>query len=316
MALYQNPASVEDRGIYGSPYRRRLGSGIAYPTPGRPPVQIPTTTPTPTPTPAAPDPRQEALALARLGWMQELQRRGLGTDAYASEFDSYVNNILGAIPQGADDVSQYFSPNLATDILTGIQAGSRNQYKGQVNEQFGGNFASQYLPDTLLDDTINQTLNSQYGDAQSVLERGLARGQYNERGFNAGLGSLNNARTAQQARLNTIEGDLLSGYRNKLSDVRNNAFNAATGYQLGDTFNLEDFTSQANSIANNARANAPGEFLSAVGTTPLFDLGSIGGAAGIAQGAVNLNNLDVREGLEKRRLAAARGRGLGSQGSF
>lgn len=282
------------------------------------PVQVPNPQPTPTApvAPAGNPARDQALAMARLGISQELQRRGLSSDAYAPQFQSYLDQILGAVPQDAEDYSQYFSPNLASDVLTGIQAGQRNQYKGQVNERFGGNFASQYLPDTLLDDTINQTLNTQYGDARSVLERGLARGQYNDRGFNSGLGALDNARKANEARLNTIEGDLLSGYRAKLGDVRNNAFNSATGYQLGDTFNLDDFASRADSIASQARQNAPGEFLSAVGTTPLFDLGSIGGAAGIGQGSVNLNNLDVREGLDRRKLAAARGRGLGSQGAF
>ena len=260
--------------------------------------------------------RSRALALARLGITQELGRRGLDPTAYASQFDQYLNNILGAVPQTETNYDQYFSPNLASDVLTGIQAGQRNQYRTQVNDRFGGNFASSYLPDTLLDDTINSTLESQYGNARSILDRGLARGQYNERGFNAGLGSLNNARTAQQARLNTIEGDILSGYRSRLGDVRNNAFNSATGYQLGDSFNLDDFASQADNITNQARSNAPGEFLSALGSTPMFDLGNIGSAAGQAQGAVNLNNLDVRDGLEKRRLAAARGRGLGSQGAF
>ena len=295
----------------------RGGGGNPYLPPALAPTPV---TPAPI-TPPAPviDPnaaRNQALAMARLGINQELQRRGLGADAYAPQFQSYLDQIMGVIPQSETNFDNYFTPNLASDVLSGIQAGERNQYKGQVNERFGGNFASQYLPDTLLDDTINSTLNTQYGDAKSVLERGLARGQYNDRGFNAGLGALNNARTSNEARLNTIEGDLLSGYRSKLGDVRNSAFNAATGYQLGDTFNLDDYGSQAESIANNARQNAPGEFLTAVGSTPMFDLGAIGGAAGIGQGSVNLNNLDVREGLERRKLSAARGRGLGSQGAF
>ena len=286
-----------------------IGTGPGY-TPG-------TNVPTPaTPVVTPEEQRSRALALARLGITQELGRRGLDPTAYSSQFDSYLNNILGAVPTSETNYDQYFSPNLASDVLTGIQAGQRNQYRGEVNGRFGTNFARDYLPDTLLDDTINSTLESQYGNARSILDRGLARGQYNERGFNAGLSSLDNARTAQQARLNTVEGDILSGYRSRLGDVRNSAFNSATGYQLGDTFNLDDYGSQADNIATQARTNAPGEFLSTLGSTPLFDLGNIGSAAGQAQGAVNLNNLDVRDGLEKRRLASARGRGLGSQGAF
>lgn len=289
-----------------------IGTGTNYP----PVMPLEPTTPTTPATPTPNDARSRALALARLGITQELGRRGLDPTAYAPQFDQYLNNILNAVPQTETNYDQYFSPNLASDVLTGIQAGQRNQYKSQVNDRFGGNFANQYLPDTLLDETITGALGSQYDNARSILDRGLARGQYNERGFNAGLGRLDTERTAQQARLNSIEGDILSGYRSRLGDVRNNAFNSATGYQLGDTFNLDDYGSQADSIANQARSNAPGEFFSALGSTPLFDLGNIGGAAGQAQGAVNLNNLDVREGLDRRRLAAARGRGLGSQGAF
>lgn len=284
------------------------GEGVGTFTPTTLPPQTPTVDPTAQ--------RARALALARLGITQELGRRGLDPTSYAPQFESYLNNILGAVPETETNYDAYFSPNLANDVLTGIQAGQRNQFRGQVNSRFGTNFASQYLPDTLLDETITGALNSQYENARSILDRGRARGQYNDRGFNAGMNTLNNARTSQQARLNTIEGDILSGYRSRLGDVRNNAFNSATGYQLGDNFNLEDFASQADSIANQARINAPGEFFSALGNTPMFDLGNIGGAAGQAQGAVNLNNLDVREGLEKRRLASARGRGLGSQGAF
>jgi hypothetical protein len=286
--------------------------------PGTPNPTLPVITPTPTTptTPANVTARNNALALARLGISQELQRRGMAPDAYQAEFDSYLNNILGAIPQDATDFSQYFTPNLASDVLSGIQARERNQYRGQVNQGFGANFAQQYLPDTLLDDTINETLNSQYGSVFDTLQRGLARGQYNQRGYDAGLNNLDISRQAALAKLNGIEGGILSNYRTRLGDVRNNAFNAATGYQLGDSFNIDDYFSQANNIADTARQNASGEFFSALGSTPLFDLGNIGNAAGQAQGAVNLNNLDVREGQERRRLAAARGRGLGSQGAF
>lgn len=308
---------------YGQTNQRTLqyGEPQTWPyAPTNPPVMPlqPTTPAAPTTPAVAPnnDARSRALSLARLGWTQELGRRGLDQNSYAGEFDSYVNNILNAVPADTQNYDQYFTPNLANDVLTGIQAGQRNNYRGQVNERFGTNFASQYLPDTMLDDTINSALSSQYDNARGILDRGLARGQYNERGFSAGLGRLDNQRTAQQARLNTVEGDILNNYRSRLGDVRNSAFNSATGYQLGDSFNLDDYGSQAENIANQARTNAPGEFFSAIGSTPMFDLGAIGGAAGQAQGAVNLNNLDVRDGLEKRRLAAARGRGLGSQGAF
>ena len=102
-----------------------IGTGTNYP----PVMPLEPTTPTTPATPTPNDARSRALALARLGITQELGRRGLDPTAYAPQFDQYLNNILNAVPQTETNYDQYFSPNLASDVLTGIQAGQRNPYK-------------------------------------------------------------------------------------------------------------------------------------------------------------------------------------------
>lgn len=281
---------------------------------------IPVTTVAPAATPATPtiDPiqqRQQALALARLQYNQELQKRGLDPNAFASEFDNYVNQITGTVPQ-EQDIKQFLPATLASDILTGVQNRNRNQFRGQVNQNFGQNAGIDLLPDTFLDNTINEILNTQFGNAQATLDRGKARGQFNDRGYQAGLGTLNQQRQAAQSRLNTTEGDILSGYRSRLGDVRSNAFNSANNFEIGGQFDIGEFLRQRDNIRSEADANASGELISAIGSTPLFDFGTIGNSAGQAQGAVNLNNLDVRESLAARRARQQQGRGLGSQGAF
>jgi hypothetical protein len=284
------------------------GGGVPVP----PPVP---TVPTPTvPTTPAIDPRQQALAIARLQFQQELQRRGMDPSSYGGELDSYLSNISNTV-QG-DNLSQYLPATLASDILSGVQNRQRNAFRGQVNQNFGQNSGIDALPDTFLDNTINEILNTQFGNAQSTLDRGRARGQFNDRGYQAGLGTLNSQRQAAQARLNTTEGDILSGYRSRLGDVRSNAFNSANNFELGGQFDIGEFLRQRDTITGEANQNAAGELISSVGSTPLFDFGTIGNSAGQAQGAVNLNNLDVRESLAARRARQTQGRGLGSQGAF
>lgn len=258
--------------------------------------------------------RQQALASARLNIQQELQRRGMATNSYQTDFDSYLNNIANTY-QG-EDLGSYLPSTIAGDVLSGIQNKSRNDYRGQVQSTFGQNSGIDAIPDTFLDNTINDILGSQFGNAQTTLDRGRARGIYNDKGYQAGQATLANQRNQASAKLNRTEGDILSGYRSRLGDVRNNAFNSASGYQLGDNFNLDEYTRQRDSIVGEANTNASGELLSAIGSTPLYDFGTIGNAAGQAQGAVNLNNTDVRESLAQRRARSMSGRGLGSQGAF
>ena len=275
------------------------------------PTVVPTAT---TPIVDVASKRQQALAAARLNIQQELQRRGMPTNSYLTDFDSYLNNIANTY-QG-EDLGSYLPSTLAGDVLTGIQNRSRNDYRGQVQNTFGQNSGIDAIPDTFLDSTINDILSTQFGNAQSTLDRGRARGIYNDRGYQAGQASLANQRSQASAKLNTTEGDILSGYRSRLGDVRNNAFNAATGYQLGDSFDIGEYLRQKDSIVGEANTNAEGQLRSAIGSTPLYDFGSIGNAAGQAQGVVNLNNLDVRESLASRRARSMQGRGLGSQGAF
>lgn len=287
-------------------------SGGSGPTTPAPTMPIPATPATTTP---ETNPADEALGLARAYFLQEAQRQGIDPSQYQSGFDSYLESILSNIPQSAN-YDAIFSPNIGADYLSGVEAQQRNQYRGLVNSQFGPNYADQQLGSSILDDTIASILGTEYGNAAQTFERGLARGQYNQRGYDAGLSALAQQRQAQESRLNTLGSDILGNYRSQLSGIRENALGGASGYRLGDTFNLDDYLSRASSVVNTARERAPGQLIETVGQTPLFDIGTLSNRAGQAQGAVNLNNLDVLEAANRRQQQNSQSRGLGSQGAF
>lgn len=259
---------------------------------------------------------QQALAKARLQAEQAVTARGLNPAQYQPQIEAQLAKVQGLIPEFDSNPGSYFDSNLANDVLTGITAQNRQQYRSQAQTQLGQNFDLSVVPDNLLDSTINDILSTQSGEAKDAFDRGLKRGQYNDVGYQAGIKNLDTAKAGVQAKLGSTANDVLSGYRDKIDKVSTNAYNAATGYNLGDTFNLDDYLNQANSIAQDATKNAGGSFLNAVGTTPLFDLSTLTQKAGQAQGAVNLNNLDVLDALEKKKAANSVGRGLGSEGAF
>lgn len=283
------------------------GGGTAPVTPN------PVTDPVIDPNAAA---RSAAVNRARLSYGQEAFRRGLNAQTYASDFQSYLDRILAAIPSTETSFDNYFSPNIGADVLNGVQASQRNQLGSQVNNTFGTNYAYDRVGASLLDQTISDILNQGQAGAQGVLDRGLARGQFNRVGFNAGATALSNQRAMQQSRLQQLGNDVLSGYRQQIDDNSTMARNAASGFTLGSTFNLDDYLSRANNIAGTAATAAPGQLREAIGTGALFDLGNLNQAAGLAQGSVNLNNTDVQESLARRRAINSMGRGLGSQGAF
>jgi len=260
--------------------------------------------------------RQLGLSQAQNYARQAIQQRGLSEADYLPLLQQEIDRINGSIPNLAGNPQGYFDPNLANNFLNGIQQGKRSQYGNQVQSTFGGNYANQAIGDTELDNTINELLNQQSSIVTDALDRGLKRGQLNQRGFDAGQQALGTSKTLTSAKLNQTENDVLNGYRSRLSGVADKAAASASGYQLGGNFNLGDYTAQADSVINDFKTNGSGQFLNAVGKDPLFDLSSILGKSGQAQGAVNLNNLDVLDAVNNKIKTQGASRGIGSQGSF
>lgn len=256
--------------------------------------------------------RAQAEAQAR----NAINSRGLNYDQYSPQIQAEIDRIISGIPNLDSNPAGYFNPNMANDLLNGLQQGQRNQYGQAVSNTFTPNYAQSRISDTALDSTINDILNENNTQVTDALDRGLKRGQLNQRGAAAGTSALSKARTGVSAKLNQTENDILTGYRSKIDNIGNTAASAASGFNLGGRFDLNDYVSRADNVANDFNTNASGQFINAIGQQPLFDLSQILGASGQAQGAQNLNNLDVMEALDRRKATQGASRGLGSQGAF
>jgi hypothetical protein len=185
-----------------------------------------------------------------------------------------------------------------------------------VNEKFNPGFEVNAVPSSLLDDTINNILNEQRGQAMDYLQRGKARGMFNDVGFNAGLSAIDRDTAMGRSDLSTLGSTVIDKYRTALDAVGDNAYTAASGYSPGFKFSLDPYVTQYNDTLSRANTNAGGDLRNLIGGKSYFDFGALTNQAGRAQGAVNLGDTQVASALAERRRQNAISRGLGSQGAF
>ena len=242
---------------------------------------------------------------------QTLASRGLSYDQYGNLIESGISDVLQYVPKDDPNPGMYFNANLVDNLLNAEQQKQRSQYRQQVNTKIPG-----AIDRSVFGTAIDDILGKQQNTAQEFLDRGLKRGQFNGAGYAAGASSLANQRAKALADLNTKHSDLLSKYNTQLGGIKDRATQAASGYQLGDSFNIDDYLKEAESFQADAAQRASGDLLSLIGDTNYFDTSKIRLDAGMGQGSQNLRNLDVLDALNKKKQAGSVGHGLGSQGAF
>ena len=245
-----------------------------------------------------------------------IKQWGLDPSAYDSKLQMSIDDILKGLGDTADPYTSLNGEDIATKLLNADQTAKRNQLTQQANTQFGPNYGSKIIDSHLLDDTINDILGTQQGSAKQYLQRGQARGIYNDVGYNAGEKALTDQASAGKSQLGSIANSVLDKYRTKADTVRDHAYGAASGFTLGSPINLDDYVGQGNEVRQQAQDYGAGDLRSTVGGTNYFDFSGLTNAAGAAQGATNLRDGSVASALAEREKQKAATRGLGSQGAF
>jgi len=279
------------------------------------------------PTPAAPplppavepiDPAK--LALAKQAAMQraELNIRAQGLDpslymqAIAAQYDQMTSQA-----SLAKDPYSIYSDDIATNVVKAENAAKQNAFMADFEKQFGVGADQAALPSTILDDAINNILGEQKTEAQLQLDRGKARGIYNDVGYNAGQSALGTAEAAARSELGALGSGYVDQWRGGLNEIDDRAFNAYQSFPTGSSaFSLDPYIAERNDYLTRTKANAEGTLRGGLGGRNFFDFGKIGGKVGTAQGALNLRDADVATALAERRRLNTQSRGLGSQGAF
>jgi hypothetical protein len=194
--------------------------------------------------------------------------------------------------------------------------GTKEYYLQQVNQTFAPGFEYGAAPSSLLDDVIAEILAEQQGAASEYLDRGKARGIYNDVGYNAGLEAMGDYAETGSSDLTTLGASALDKYRSQMSALATNAYNSASAFSPGLSFSLDPYMSEFNAIKNRAATNIEGDLRGLLGGKNYFDFSNLTSKAGQAQGALNLRDTDVATALAERARKNSIARGLGSQGAF
>lgn len=241
---------------------------------------------------------------------------GLDPAAWEDRTDQSINDVLAGLGDNADPFSSINGRNLAEQVLTNAQKQERNKLTTEANTKFGANYSNNLIGGNLLDDVVADILGEQQTEAQGYLDRGLARGIYNDTGYGAGQTKLAAQANAGRSQIRSAADDVLSGYRSQADAVRDKAYNAASGFTLGSNINLDDYVGEGNAIRDRASEFGAGDLRTNLGGQQFFDFSGLTNAAGMAQGATNLRDSNIAAALADRKNKALNGRGLGSQGVF
>ncbi|MCA2510500.1 MAG: hypothetical protein IM561_08970 [Microcystis sp. M60BS1] len=248
----------------------------------------------------------QALARAKVA----VAGRGLNWDNYKDLFVPLYTDIYNTIPDTSTTATAYFDPNMANTILSGEENRQRFGYR-QKALRIPTNFDNSFL-----NDTIAKIMGGATQQGSDMLTNGLKRGQFNEVGVKGGQDALSKAAMIARAKLLGYSSQLGSKYNTQLENIQKSALQAASGWQLGDSFDISPYEQQQQRLFNQAQQASEGELYSLMGDQPLINLSDIRMGAGTAQGALNLTDLDVLDAIAKRKSVNDLGRGLGSQGSF
>lgn len=163
---------------------------------------------------------------------------------------------------------------------------TRNAALNTISGAFGPEFESSLVPGTLTDPYETDIYNEQRTGADEVLNRLLRRGVLTPTGVEAGRRDLDTQGARVRTQLQNIADTILGGERGKLTDIAGRAKERAANLNVGDTFDINPYTSARDTELGTFTAQLPDLFKSSVGGD-LFDTSNLATLGGNAQFAGN-----------------------------
>lgn len=244
--------------------------------------------------------------------------RGLDPNQYNDSIVDYLTNIRSTVP--IDDLSpgQYFSGDLTGGVVDRITNDQQSGFRNQLNQTFSPGFVDNYFDYNYGQDTINDILSQEQGDVNQYLENAFNRGNTTYQGYQDALGRLTDATSGVQERVGDTARGVIEQYRGQLQGVGDTARQNLSAYQLGDSFDPSQFTSQLDTLYGNLQGSFGGDVRNALGNTPLYDFDAILQRANSTQPASNdlAGNSSVIAAVEERKQREQQRRGVGSAGVF
>lgn len=254
-----------------------------------------------------------------LGYAQQrVGELGLNYDEFKDPITSEFERQRGSVPQLDSNPGAYFGDDLVNRVLGRVRDTRRNQYGQQVNQFAGDGFADKAVGNDFDDTELKGIYDEQYGDASSQLQRSFARGNLSPIGMSLAQKQLDSQGRAGMSRLQDLGGGVLSKYRTELGDIGSKARTSAGGYELGNTFNVDDYKQQIDSKKGEFGQRLTGDIRDATKGENVFNVDDIIGKAGVSQGTYNPATSSATAGSSPifGALSARKKRNTSSAGAF
>lgn len=254
-----------------------------------------------------------AVAQAENYGRSRIQQRGLDPNSYMGLLQQEINNIKSTIPSLDPSPKGYFTDNLADTVLDRERDRYRTDYRRQLESFAKPGFERDVFSDTSDDAIIDKIYEEQYGPATDTLMRSRARGTLSDSGLNYSLNQLGTMGTTVKSKMQDMGQSVLGNYRGELSKLASGGYDRAAGFNLGDTFDPNDYRTQLDTKKNDLMSRLEGDLRSTIGGN-LFDTSALLSKAGAQQGMTATGS--VADALAAREKKKDEQRGLGSTGSF
>lgn len=247
-----------------------------------------------------------------------LTDRGLDPAQWYDKVAPELEAARSRVPSLDPNPGAYFSPDLVTTALNRHQDLTRTRNTNQVNERFNPNFGKDKIRDDMDDGLIDKIVDEEFGRAKGSVDAAFKRGNLNDTGYNTALGELTTGRGTAKSTVDGFGNAVLDRYRSGLGSIKDRAVTGANSYTVGGSqFDISPYTQEADDYAQKAGGMLEGDLRSAVGGSPLFNVGDVLRKAGGAQGPINPannpNNMIASVFANKKRT---NDQGVGSGGVF
>lgn len=214
--------------------------------------------------------------------------QGYGQQVFSTVQGRYDQARAGA-PEIVEDASALFAPTAFDDAYTEVRGARRGELERGARDFMGDGFEYQRFGDTSDDPILEAIVGDRYTDANSTLERALARGQINEAGYGYAQGELGNQKNAAMSRAQDFGGGVLQGYRDQLGDLSRGFNDRISNADVMDDINLDVFRTQIDDKTNALTGRMEGDIRNTIGDYRFFDTDTLLGKAGNRSGMQNNN---------------------------
>ena len=214
-----------------------------------------------------------------------LSSLGLDPNQYGSDIDNQINSILSGINPADENPGSYFQ-TAPQDIYDNLNRTFQRKNQATVDQSFMPNFETSRVASTMDDPYIAEILGEQRGNADQIIQNMLKRGVLTGTGAAGAEADLDRQASGVRTKLNTIGDTVLSGGRQKLTDVANKARTDAGTIKIGQQFDPSSYTANADQVFNDFVASLGDQIKSNVQGN-LFQTNGLAAIGGAAQGAGN-----------------------------